>query len=150
MKVIDDVFESIYTIIISNIQKSPGKCSGCIFDSVIDHNVNISKCNPLAGSSYTKLPKELDHSRKCYDDNINDSEYFRWCLISYLLPADHHPARITKAYKDFARKLNFEVIKFPVKIRDIYKIEKKHSVAISAFSYENKALGIDIVISKLN
>ena len=123
MKVIDDVFESIYTIIISNIQKSPGKRSGWIIDSVIDH-VNISKYNPLAGSSYTKLPKELDHPRKCYDDNIDDNECFGWCLVRYLHPADHHPARITKAHRDFARKLNFEVIKFPVKIRDIYKIEK--------------------------
>ena len=31
---------------------------------VLDHNINISNCNPLADSSYTKLPKELDHSRK--------------------------------------------------------------------------------------
>ena len=125
MKVIDDVFESIYTIIISNIQKSPGKGSVWIIDSVIDHNVNISKCNPLAGSSYTKLPKELDHPRKCYDGNINDNECFRWYLVRYLHPAGHCPARITKACKDFARKLNFEVKKIPVKIRDIYKIEKK-------------------------
>ena len=32
--------------------------SGWIIDSVIDHNINISKYNPLAGSSYIKLPKE--------------------------------------------------------------------------------------------
>ena len=32
--------------------------------SVLDHNINISNCNPLPDSSYTKLPKELDHSRK--------------------------------------------------------------------------------------
>ena len=61
---IDDVFESIYTTIISNIQKSLGKGSGRIIDSVIDGNVSISNYNPLAGSSYIKLPKELDHPRK--------------------------------------------------------------------------------------
>ena len=60
----DDVFQSIHTIIISNIQKYLGKGSGWITDSVIDHTVNISKYNPLAGSSYIKLPKELDYSRK--------------------------------------------------------------------------------------
>ena len=27
-------------------------------DSVVDHNISISKDNPLAGSNYTKLPKE--------------------------------------------------------------------------------------------
>ena len=43
---IDDVFESTYTAIISNIWKSLGKRSGGIIDSVIDHNINILKNNP--------------------------------------------------------------------------------------------------------
>ena len=34
------------------------KGSDWIIDSVIDHTINISKNNPLAGSSYIKLPKE--------------------------------------------------------------------------------------------
>ena len=54
----------MYSTIISSIQKYLGKGSGCIIDPVIDHNTNISKCNPLAGSSYIKLPKELDHPKK--------------------------------------------------------------------------------------
>ena len=37
---------------------------------------------------------------------------------------DHNPRRITKADKGFANKLDFENIKFPLKIRDIHKIEK--------------------------
>ena len=61
---IDDVFESIYTTIIENMQKSLGKGSGWITDSVIiDHTNNISKYNPLTGSSYIKVPKDLDHPR---------------------------------------------------------------------------------------
>ena len=61
---IGDVFQSIYTATITNIQKSLGKGSGWIIDSVTDHTISISKYNPLAGSSYIKLPKELDHPRK--------------------------------------------------------------------------------------
>ena len=56
-----DVFESIYTTIISNIQKSLGKGSGWIIDLVIDHNISFSKCSSLAGSSYIRLPKEFEH-----------------------------------------------------------------------------------------
>ena len=59
-------------------------------------------------------------------------------MVRYLNPADHHPARITKADKDFAKKLDFKGIKFPVKIRDIHKMEKKNSIDISVFGYENK------------
>ena len=61
---IDDVFESIYSMIISNIQKSSGKCLVWVFDSIVNRAINISKYNPLAGSSYIKLPKELNHPKK--------------------------------------------------------------------------------------
>ena len=80
---IDDVFQSIYTTIIRNMQKSLGKSSYWIIDSVIDHTLSISKYNPLAGSSYTKLPKELDHQRNGLINiqNIDDNECCKWFLV---------------------------------------------------------------------
>ena len=47
--------------------------------SVIDHTTGTSKYNPLAGSSYIKLPKKLDHPRKALIDiqNIDDNECFK-------------------------------------------------------------------------
>ena len=75
---IDDVFQSIYTTIMTNIQKPQGKSSVWIIDSVNDHTISISKYNPLAGSCYIKLPKELHHSRKGLINiqNIGDNECF--------------------------------------------------------------------------
>ena len=61
---VDHVFESIYCTIVSNMQKSLEKGSGLIIDLVINHKINISKFNPLAGSSYIKLPKEFKPSKK--------------------------------------------------------------------------------------
>ena len=61
---IDGLFKSIYTTVISYIKVFLGQGLGWIIDSVIDHNINISKYNPLVGSSYIKLPKELDHPKK--------------------------------------------------------------------------------------
>ena len=60
----DNVFNSIYTTVISNIKKSLRKGSGWIIDSAIEHSINISKYNPLAVNSYSKLPKELYYPRK--------------------------------------------------------------------------------------
>ena len=48
---IDYVIESIYTTIVSNIQKYLRKSSGWIIDSVIEHDISIIKYNLLAGSS---------------------------------------------------------------------------------------------------
>ena len=73
---IDNVFQSIYTRIILNMQESLGKGASGITDSVIEHNISISKNNPLAGSRYIKLLKDLDHQRKRLINiqNIDDNE----------------------------------------------------------------------------
>ena len=60
---IDDVFESICSTIISNIKKYLGKGSGCITDSVLNHNINISKYKALAGNSCIKLKKVRVYSK---------------------------------------------------------------------------------------
>ena len=80
---IGDVFESIYNTMTSKMQKSLGKGSGWIIDSVIEHNISISKYNLLFGSSYIKLRKELDHPRKGLINiqNIDDNECFEWSLV---------------------------------------------------------------------
>ena len=86
------MFQSICTEIITNIQKSLGKGSGWIIESVIDHAISISKYNPLGGSSYTKLPRALDHPKKglIIIQNIDDNECFKWSIVRY--------------YSDFAKK----------------------------------------------
>ena len=49
----------------------------------------------------------------------------KWSTIRYVNPANHHPVRITKADKEFTKRLEFEDIKFPGKIKGIQKIGKK-------------------------
>ena len=151
MKVTCNVLQSIYTRIITNIQKSLGKGSGWITDWVIDHTISISKYNPLTGSSYIKLPKELDPPRKelVIIQNIDDNECFKWSIVIYLNAADCNPAEITKADKEFAEEFDFKDIKFSVKIRDIHKIEKKNSIGISIFGYENNEKHQIYVLKKM-
>ena len=108
----------------------------------MEHSINISKYSPLAGSSYITLPNELDHLRKRLINiqMIDGNECCQWCLVKYLNPPDHHPARITKDDIDLSKRLDFKDIKFPVKTRDIHihKIEKNNFIRSSVFGYENK------------
>ena len=108
------------------------KDSRWIIDSVMDHNISILNNIRLAGSSYIKLPKGLINI-----ENVDDNECFKWCLVKHLNPPDRNLASITKANNRFAKKLDFKGIKFPVNIH-IHKIEKKNSIGISVFVYENK------------
>ena len=70
--------------------------------------------------------------------NTDDNECVKWSIVRYLNPADDHSAKITKVDNDFAKKLDFKGIKFPVKIRNIYKIEKIILLALVFIGYENK------------
>ena len=96
MKVfIDDIFESICSTIISNIKKSLGHSSGWNIDSVIDHNINISKCSPLACTCYIKFPKELEHPKGglIYIQNIDDNVSIKCCLVRFYW---HNPFLVMK------------------------------------------------------
>ena len=132
---IDNVFQSIFTENMENIRKSSLEDSGWIIQSVIDHIISISKYNPLARSTYIKLPKELDHPRKGLINiqNTDDNECFKWCLVRYLNPADHHPAKVTKADKDFPKRLDFKNIIFQPKLETFtkLKIKKKKRIPLT-------------------
>ena len=122
---------------LSKIQNSLTKASGWIIDSVIDHTINISKIKCLSWKQLHKITKRIT-KRLINIQNMDDNKSFKRCLVKYLNPADRNPARITKNDKNFAKKLYFKDIKFPVKVRDIHKIKKKNSIGISVFGYENK------------
>ena len=79
----------------------------------------------------------------------DDNECLKWCIVRYVHPADHNSRKITKADKDFAKKLDFKDIKFRVKVRHIHKIEKKYTIVISNFGCKNKEKH-PIYVSKKN
>ena len=62
----------------------------------------------------------------------------KWCSVRYLHPTDHNPRRITKVDKIYGDKLDFKDIEFPVKVRDIHKIERKNSIPSIVLGYEDK------------
>ena len=80
--------------------------------------------------------------------NIVDNEFFKWCFLKYLHPVDHHPARIRKFDNKVAKEIYFRDIKFSVRIRDINKILKKKSIAISVFGYEKTKKIFTLCIKK--
>ena len=62
------------------IGKHQTEGSGWTSDSVIKQDIKFSKCKPLNGSSYIKLQKELNKSRKRLTNiqSIDDNE----CIYS--------------------------------------------------------------------
>jgi len=71
--------------------------SGWVINIIDNRYINIVKYNPLKGSSYINLPKELGNSAKGLINIKNqDNECFRWCHIRHLNPQEKYPQRIKK------------------------------------------------------
>ena len=113
--------------------------SGWTIQSVDNHYLNIVKYQPMRGSSYIQLPQELRNSAKGLINMKNeDNECFRWCHIRHLNPQDKYPQRIKKSDKAYIERLDYSGIEFPVSIKQFNKIEKKNTIRINVFGYEEK------------
>ena len=113
--------------------------SGWTIESVDNHYLNIVKYEPIKGSSYIKLPEELNNPIKGLINLKNkDNECFRWCHIRQLNPQNKNPQRINKSDKEYIKKLDYSDIEFPVTIKQYNKIEKQNEININVFGYENK------------
>ena len=113
--------------------------SGWIISSVDNLYINIIKYEPLKGSSYIELPKELRNSSKGLINIQNkDDKCFLYCHIRHLNPQNKYPQRVKKCDKSFINKLNYNGIDFPVNINQYNKIEKQNNININVFAYENK------------
>ena len=124
--------------------------SSWIFESFESQYINISNYSPLLGSSYVKLPTELDHPRKELINIRNkDQKCFLWYHVRNINPKKDHAGKISKNDKRLASNLSYDGIEFPVKEKDFKKMEVQNNISIYVFSYEDK-LVFPIYISSKN
>ena len=125
--------------IMEDIHKWISQGSAWLIKSINGHFINIIQYEPLAGSSYIKLPTALQNPKHGIINPQNkDNECFRWCHIRHLNPRNSNPQRIKKTDKSFVKQLNYDDIEFPVSIKQYNKIETQNSININVFGYENK------------
>ena len=70
--------------------------------------------------------------------NIDDNECFKWWLVKYLNPVNHHPVRITKADKDFAKMLDVKDIILQSKWETFTKSKTRIPLALAFLVIKNK------------
>ena len=134
--------------IVNKIQQWISEGSGWTIQSVDGHFINVVKYEPLKGSSYIPLPKELRNSGKgIINMKNNDNECFRWCHIRRLLPQKKDPQRIKECDKKYVEKLDYSGIEFPVSEKQYNKIEKQNNIRVNVFGYE-KGQRYSIYVSK--
>ena len=110
--------------------------SGFVFKKIISVNVKQHKYNSQRASSY--IPLQFKSSNIINVQNTKDNKCFLWSILAKLYPANRDKQRVSK-YKPYEDKINMNGIDYPVKIKDIPKVEKQNgNLSINVFALENQ------------
>ena len=109
--------------ILNNITIYQKNGSGWYFKEVIRLEIHIVEYKPMNGESYIPLPEFIKKKNAIINIKNEDNRCFLWSVLRYLYPKGVHGERLSDL-KKYENELNFEEIKFPVKVKDITKFEK--------------------------
>lgn len=134
--------------ILNFIARCISEGSGWQIDKIIGHFINLTPYQPLNASSYIELPKELKNPKKGLINIQNeDDECFRWCHVRHINSQNKNAQRVKKVDREIAKNLDYTGIEFPVKLKQINKIEKQNNIRINVFGYE-KEIEYPLYVSK--
>ena len=105
-------------------------------------DLGVAVYAPLQGSSYVKLPKELEDKKAILNVQNEDEKCFLWSVLAALHPVNRKKnPNLLHHYKGYEQELNVSGIEFPMKVKDIAKFEKQNpTISINLFGYEEKEL----------
>ena len=128
-EMVDEIEEEI-----QKVEQAEG--SGWIFLEVENLTLYTDIWDPINGSSYIDLPKELKNRKAIINMKNEDDKCFMWCVLRALNPKDNHPENIDKDLKSKVETLNMEGITYPVDFKDIKRFEKQNpDISISVLGY---------------
>ncbi|CAK1598078.1 unnamed protein product [Parnassius mnemosyne] len=140
---------SLNDTITTKISAFEKKDSGWSLKNIKSIDMNVNKFNPLRGTSYIDLPRDIKLKKAVINVKNKDYFCFKWALLSALYPVNKHTDRVS-SYVKHANKLKFDGISFPVKISDIAKVEKLNDISINVFGLEyNKEKRCNSIVGPL-
>ena len=109
--------------------------SGFVFNKIKSVLVKQYKYNYQKASSY--IPLQFKSSNIINVKNLKDNKCFTWSILAKFYPANDHKERVTK-YAPYEHLLNMSDIDYPVRIKDISKVEKQNNININVFALDNQ------------
>ena len=147
-----EIFKEMMDEIEEEVQKVEHAAgSGWVFVEVENLTLHTDIWDPIKGSSYIDLPKELKNKNAIINmKNEDNNKCFLWCVLRVLNPSkDKHPSRIDKDLKSKENTLNMEGIAYPVDLKDIKRFEKQNpDISISVLGYSKDERIYPLRISK--
>ena len=133
---------------IQKVEQAEG--SGWVFLEVENLTLHTDIWDPIKGSSYIDLPKELKNKNAIINmKNEDNNKCFLWCVLRALNPKDKNAERIDKDLKSKENTLNMSGITYPVDLKDIKRFEKQNlDISISVLGYSKDERIYPLRISK--
>ncbi|XP_048588381.1 uncharacterized protein LOC116601844 [Nematostella vectensis] len=136
-----DLFNAMTNPLIGLVEKFQKQGSGWQFDRVEYFDINIDPFDPLSGSSYVELPKELAVKKAIINvRNENDHKCFKWAVTSAVYPKRDNPQRLSRKMMENSERFDWSGIEFPVSLRQIDKFERQNPHTVNVFTYEEKKI----------
>ena len=117
-----------------NLQDTEG--SGWVLDEIDKIVIHTVEWEPLRGSGFIELPKEIIDKKAVINMQNKDDNCFMWCIARAANPVTKNPARIDKNLRIQAQSLNMNGIKIPTPVKDISRFEEQNpdfSVIVLAY-----------------
>ena len=124
--------------VLKSFAKIQSQGSNWRFLSVLGLDLHTVKYEPLGDSSYIPLPAFLAAKKaikiKCRNE---DDEYFKWAITRTVNAEEKNSERVDRKLREISKTLNWEGLKFQVKLSDINKFENRNSsISLNVFGYE--------------
>ena len=110
--------------------------SGWDFNGILDFDLSFHKYKPLAGHSYSPLPKFLELKNAIINVKNYDNECFKWAVTSAIYPNKNSHNYLGNYMRESSKKFNWDEITFPTPIDQIPKFGKNNNISIAVFGYD--------------
>lgn len=84
--------------------------SNCVFQRVVNLEINVADYFPTGGSSYILLTEKLNGKKAILNMKNQDNQCFKWSLTRALNPVKKDPQRITKLLMEQSENPNWDKI----------------------------------------
>lgn len=129
--------ENIIEFVQKKIDDIELRGSGFTLSEIKELNIQISRFEPIAGSSYIELPKVLQCKKAIVNVQNDDNQCFKYAVLSALFPASKNAQRVSK-YKRFEHLLDWTGVDFPTKLEDITRFERRNPlISINVYIFDS-------------
>lgn len=132
--VIDDAF----SIILTEEDAYQGKGSGFRLKTIDGILLSVYSYNPMGGSSYIKLPREVENKKSVINPQNNDQHCFKWAILVKHVTGNNR-YRVGENYSEHEEKYNFNGLHFPTPPQEVNIFENNNpTTSINVYGLKQK------------